>query len=96
MPQPFTESWQRQRLYTALAHGLLAGDQPLLLMLDDLQWCDGETLTWLHYFLRFAEQDGVRAFPKSRLLLLCTFRDNEIDAAHPIHDWLSQLRRSQQ
>ncbi len=83
MPQPFTESWQRHRLYTALAQALFAGDQPLLLVLDDVQWCDGETLTWLHYCLRFAELDGVRLFPNSRLLLLCTFRDNEIDACPP-------------
>ena len=26
--------------------------RPLLLVIDDLQWCDGETLGWLHYLLR--------------------------------------------
>ena len=64
-PQPFAEGWQRQRLYTALAHGLLAGNQPLLLVLDDLHWGDGETVTWLHHFLRFAEQDGA-VFTRTR------------------------------
>jgi DNA-binding SARP family transcriptional activator len=94
-PQPFTEDWQRQRLYTALAHGLLAGNQPLLLLLDDLHWGDGETLTWLHHFLRFAQGDGVEIYPNSRLLLVCTVRDHEIDPDQPLQEWLFHLRRSQ-
>ncbi len=63
---PLTEAWQRQRLFEALARALLAGRQPLLLFIDDLQWCDRETLAWLHYLLRFD--------PQARLLLLGTLR----------------------
>ena len=92
VPTPFTESWQRQRLYTALAHGLLSGNQPLLLVLDDLQWADAETLIWLHYLLRFADGEGVHAYPKSRLYVLCTVRDDEIDADHPLSRWLAEIR----
>ena len=95
-PQPFAEGWQRQRLYTALAHGLLAGNQPLLLVLDDLHWGDRETVTWLHHFLRFAEQDGADIYPNSRLLLICTLRDHETDPDHPLHEWLFHLRQSRQ
>ena len=94
-PVPFTESWQYQRLFTALGHALLRGNQPLLLLLDDLQWCDAETLTWLHFFLRFAAHDAPRHYPQARLLLLCTVRDDEIHAAHPLHDFLRTLRRTQ-
>ena len=48
-PGPLTEAWQRLRLFEALAHGLLTGHSALLLVLDDLQWCDRDTLDWLHY-----------------------------------------------
>jgi transcriptional regulator with XRE-family HTH domain len=47
-PTPMTESWHRLRLFEALMRAVLADQQPLLLMLDDLQWCDQETLDWLH------------------------------------------------
>ncbi|MBN1249637.1 MAG: AAA family ATPase [Anaerolineae bacterium] len=49
----FAESWQRQRLFEALSRVLLSGKQLLVLLLDDLQWCDRDTLEWLHYLLRF-------------------------------------------
>ncbi|NJN83710.1 MAG: hypothetical protein HC802_16510 [Caldilineaceae bacterium] len=95
-PQPFTENWQRQRLYASLAHGLLVSNRPLCLILDDLQWCDPETFNWLHYFLRFSEHVGAHPYPNTRLLLLCTYRDNEIDADHPLHALLRQSWLSQQ
>ena len=65
-PGPMTEEWQRQRLFEALARALLGAGQPLLLLLDDLQWCDQETLNWLHFLLRFNAQ--------ARLLVVGTLR----------------------
>ena len=50
-PEPLTEMWQRLRLFEALTHAVLAGHSALLLILDDLQWCDRDTLDWLHYLL---------------------------------------------
>ena len=50
---PATETWQRLRLFEALARAVLADRQPLLLVLNDLQWCDQETLDWLHFLLRY-------------------------------------------
>ena len=54
-PGPLTEAWQRLRLFEALAQGLLTGHPALLLVLDDLQWCDRDTLDWLHYLLHAAK-----------------------------------------
>ncbi len=52
-PGPLTENWQRLRLFEALARALLAGGRPLFLVLDDLPWCDTDTLDWLRYFERY-------------------------------------------
>jgi DNA-binding SARP family transcriptional activator len=52
-PRPITESWQRKQLFEALARALQACGRPLVLALDDAQWCDRDTLEWLHYLLRF-------------------------------------------
>ena len=49
---------------------MLAAPQPLLLLIDDLQWCDQETLQWLHFLLRFD--------PKKRFLIIGTARPEEL------------------
>lgn len=84
-PAPMTEGWQRQQFFAALAHALLSAPQPLLLLLDDLQWCDHETLEWLHYLLRFE--------PDARLLLLGTVRSEEILPEHPLLAFLRAVQR---
>ena len=52
-PEPLAEYGQRQRFFEALARAMLAVPQPFLALIDDLQWCDQETLAWLHFLLRF-------------------------------------------
>jgi tetratricopeptide (TPR) repeat protein len=87
-PQPMTESWQRQRLFQALAHAVLGGGSrrdPLLLVLDDLQWCDRESLEWLHYLLRFDA--------RAPLLVVGTCRPEELDANCPLTQTLPTLHR---
>lgn len=81
---PITEAWQRQRLFEALARALLAGAEPLILLLDDLQWSDLETLEWLRYLLRFEGDAPV--------LVLCTLRAEELDANHPVYSFRRQLQ----
>jgi serine/threonine protein kinase/tetratricopeptide (TPR) repeat protein len=87
-PDPLTESWQYQRFREALARATLGARQPLLLLLDDLQWCDQETLAWLHYLLRFE--------PQARCLIIATMRPEEITADHPLESWLASMRRTGQ
>ncbi len=87
-PDPLTESWQYQRFKEALTRAILGARQPLLLLLDDLQWCDQETLAWLHYLLRFD--------PQARCLLIATVRLEEIAADHSLESWLSNMRRTGQ
>src|SRR5262249_40888398 len=52
-PPPLGEPWQRPPFFQSLARAVLSTDKPLLLVLDDLQWCDRDTLEWLHYLLHF-------------------------------------------
>src|SRR5262249_45852063 len=53
MQPPGVDSWLRRRLFEAVAHGLLGGSRPVVLVLDDLQWCDPETVSLLHYVSRY-------------------------------------------
>jgi predicted ATPase/DNA-binding SARP family transcriptional activator len=69
-PEPLVEGWQRRRFFEALTRAVLSAAQPLLLVLDDLQWCDQETLEWLHHLLG-DRRDG-------RFLLVATLRVEEV------------------
>jgi DNA-binding SARP family transcriptional activator len=67
---------QRQRLFAAAARALLAPAGPTLLVIDDIQWSDPETLQFLHYL--------IRAEPHFPLLVAATARREEIDERHPV------------
>ena len=82
-PEPITEYGQRQRFFEALARAILAAPQPLLLLIDDLQWCDQETLEWLHFLLRYD--------PAARLLVAGCARAEELPAHHPLRRFLLHL-----
>ncbi len=79
-----TEYGQRQRFFEALARAILLTPQPLLLLIDDLQWCDQETLAWLHFLLRFD--------PTARLLVIGCAREEELPPQHPLRTFLLHLR----
>ncbi|NTU63112.1 MAG: hypothetical protein HGB05_06850, partial [Chloroflexi bacterium] len=53
------------------ARAILIRREPLLLFLDDVQWCDRETLDWLHFLLQF--EAG------APLLIVATLRQEEAD-----------------
>src|SRR5437588_2279768 len=80
------EYGQRQRFFEALARAILLPPQPLLLLLDDLQWCDQETLAWLHFLLRFD--------PMARLLVVGCARQEELLPSHPLRTLLLHLRNT--
>jgi DNA-binding SARP family transcriptional activator len=84
--EPITEYGQRQRFFEALARGVHAAPQPLVAFIDDLQWCDQETLEWLHLLLRFDSS--------ARLLVIGTARAEELPPAHPLHTLLVHLRNT--
>lgn len=77
----------RQRFFQALARAALGDGGPRLLVLDDLQWCDPDTLQWLHYLLRFEST--------APLLVAGTARLEEVDPDHALTDLLLALGRDE-
>ena len=77
----------RHQLFDAVVRLLLqaAASQRLLLVLEDLQWADVATVLLLRQLLR----RGVA----SRLLVVATYNDVEVDPAGPLARLLTDLRR---
>ena len=84
--EPVNEYGQRQRFFEALARAVLISTAPLVLLIDDLQWCDQETLEWLHFLLRYDAS--------ARLLVVGCARAEEVPPQHPVHTLLLHLRSS--
>ena len=62
-----------------------ANEHSLAVVIEDLQWADGSTRD----LLRFA----VRALAEAPLLLLLTYRTDEINRTHPLRPLLAELDR---
>jgi tetratricopeptide (TPR) repeat protein len=83
-PRPAASTGERQQLFEALAGALLATADRLLLVADDLQWADDETLQFLHYLIRSA--------PDARLLVLATARREDIVEPHRVNPLIGGLQ----
>ena len=79
------DAWQRRRFFQGLAQALLGGGRPLLLVLDNLQWCDAETLDFL-VFLAGEQVHG--------LLVAMTGRDGDLSASRVHAQWLQRQAAS--
>ncbi|HYB87530.1 MAG TPA: AAA family ATPase, partial [Streptosporangiaceae bacterium] len=75
-PEPLPEAELRRRLFGAIARAVLAAGAPLLLVADDVQWADAQSLRVIHYLLRTA--------PSARLLVAATARREELEEGHPL------------
>jgi predicted ATPase len=75
----------RFRLFDSIARLLvtMSSIQPLLLVLDDLQWADLSSLMLLKFLAR--ELHG------ARLLVVCAYRDVEVGALHPLAEFFGDL-----
>jgi class 3 adenylate cyclase/tetratricopeptide (TPR) repeat protein len=78
---------ERYLLYSAVV-GLLeeaSGERPVVLVLDDLHWADKPSLQLLRHVVANSSA--------TRLLILGTYRDGELSAAHPLNEALATLHR---
>ena len=82
--RPMVDAWQRHRFFEGLAAAVLVSGRPTLLTLDDIQWCDGETLAWLQFFLRRADDSSV--------LIVASGREEEFDANPDLSTLIGSLR----
>jgi tetratricopeptide (TPR) repeat protein len=69
----------------ALLIAQIARRQPVLLVLDDLQWADKPTLLLLRHVLR--------SIDRLPLLLLAAYREPEVGRGHPVAQAMGDLRR---
>ncbi|MFZ0324552.1 MAG: AAA family ATPase, partial [Actinomycetes bacterium] len=83
-PEPMVDAWQRHRFFEGLARAVLASERPTLLILDDLQWCDEDTLVWIQLLLRLGHQHP--------LLVLAATRTDDVDANEQLSEVLAALR----
>ncbi|MDQ1514894.1 MAG: hypothetical protein QOE80_724, partial [Actinomycetota bacterium] len=77
---------ERYRLFDAVAAWLVAVsvEEPVLVVLDDLQWAAKPTLLLLRHVVRAGG---------GRILVLCTYRDSELTHDHPLVELVADLRR---
>ena len=57
-------------------------EQPIAIFLDNVQWIDEDSLDFLELLMQ-----------QSQLLMICTYRDNELSGIHPMMMTVSQLRQ---
>jgi class 3 adenylate cyclase len=87
-PSKATDSDTERFLLFAAVVGLLgtmSKEQPIVLVLDDLQWADKGSLLLLRH-LAATEQ-------AMRVLILATYRDSKFSQTHPLTDTLAALHR---
>jgi DNA-binding SARP family transcriptional activator len=85
-PAPITDKWQQHHFFESLARSVILPQKPMLMLIDDLQWCDRETLEWIHFLLRFALDQP--------LLVVGTVRVEEVDEAHPLRLIVKSLHKT--
>jgi DNA-binding SARP family transcriptional activator len=78
------ERWERRHFFEALHAAFGHAPQPLLLLIDDLQWCDPDTIDYLHALFR-SNQAGI--------LVVTTLRSEETDRNHPATGLRLELAR---
>jgi len=78
---------ERARLIEAVVAWLeaMSGEQPVLLVLDDLHWADRASALVLRHV--------VRSLTGCRVMVVGTYRDTDVDRTHPLAEVLADLRR---
>ncbi len=92
-PNHLDKPEEQCKLLEAISRLFLAVNKPMLLLIDDLQWCDQETLDWVSYHLQQSES--------ANLFFLCTLNHHDIapdsnieqfERAHLNESYLKQLK----
>ena len=81
--EPAGDLAQRQRLFDAVSRAIVVADRPRLLIIDDLQWCDAETIELIGFVVRSARTAPV--------LFIGTVRSEELPEHHPLRRLVDAL-----
>jgi DNA-binding SARP family transcriptional activator/tetratricopeptide (TPR) repeat protein len=79
-----TDAWQRHRFSEGLARALIAVRRPLLLVLDNMQWCDPETMAFVTFCLTLADE--------APLLVAATVREEDPAEDRELAGWIVRMR----
>lgn len=63
----------------------LSRDEPIVLVIEDLHWVDAASLSLLRFLLR--------SLGSSRLLVLLTYRTDDVTRGHPLRGFLTEAER---
>jgi predicted ATPase/DNA-binding CsgD family transcriptional regulator len=87
LAEPVSE-YAQARLFELLLRFLdrLGQQRPVLMVIEDAHWADRSTLDLLLFLTRMARQE--------RLLVVMTYRSDELHSAHPLRTALAELDRS--
>lgn len=81
--QPAEQEARFNMVLLDFVYAFTSARSPLVIFLDDLQWADHSSLSLITSILNNPRKEGV--------MLIGAFRDNEVDAAHPLKITLNQL-----
>ena len=84
---PLAESWQRLHFYESMSAAFGKSRKPMLLYLDDLQWCDPDSFEWLNALLTSSG--------RHRRAGAGDLRAEETGREHPFTRFLAGLRQSE-
>jgi DNA-binding CsgD family transcriptional regulator/tetratricopeptide (TPR) repeat protein len=66
----------------------LSRDEPIVLVIEDLHWVDAASLAMLRFLLR--------SLGSSRLLVILTYRTDDVPRGHPLRGFLTEAERDRQ
>ena len=84
---PAQEMWAQTRMYEAMLDLFrrLAARAPLIVQLEDLHWADATTLAATSFLMRALQDDDI--------IIVATFRVDEVTRRHPLRPWLAEIAR---
>lgn len=90
-PDSLSSVEDRQRLFTSVDHLLIriSESQPIILVLDNLQWADQDAVDLLRFVIKARE-----ASHDAQIRFVCIFRTEDTSANGPLTDLLADLNDS--
>jgi len=86
-PGPSRPEWAQTRVFEGLLTllGRLAELGPVVLIVEDLHWADGSTRDVLDFL--------ARSLGPERVLIVASYRSDELHRRHPLRPWLAEMER---